>query len=350
MKLTKTRDVPVRSANSSESAASPAVVTTSSSSDADAKRFTLLKDEGNDHFKAARYKEALRCYSQCCILDPTDIAARSNRAFAYLKLNKYADAEHDCSEALTIDPKHVKSLFRRATARKQLGKPAAAIADCQAVVKLEPANKAAKDLLAELEKSQNITNPTKPTSSSSAAPAKPVSNAQRTKLVIQETDSDDDDEPAANTRSQQPAARAPAVASSAPIVQPPRLPRSAMEFESMYREFRHNSAKLHALLSVIQPSQFPTFLRTTLDSAMLSKIIDVVTGDQMEHKSSPQHARSNVLILASVSEAERFELIRTFLSNDEKINVAQALDSIAPHVKSIGLDDSDIAAIKQRYS
>lgn len=50
-------------------------------------------------------------------LDPHLLAARSNRAMAFLKLQRYEEAEIDCDHVLLVDASNVKALLRRAAAR-----------------------------------------------------------------------------------------------------------------------------------------------------------------------------------------------------------------------------------------
>lgn len=46
-------------------------------------------------------QEAVECYTLCIGLDPTQLAAYTNRAQAYLRLKKWDDAISDCNSALS---------------------------------------------------------------------------------------------------------------------------------------------------------------------------------------------------------------------------------------------------------
>lgn len=46
--------------------------------------------------------EAVECYTVCIALDPTQLAAYTNRAQAYLRLQQWDDAITDCNSALAI--------------------------------------------------------------------------------------------------------------------------------------------------------------------------------------------------------------------------------------------------------
>lgn len=77
------------------------------------------KAQGNEHFKAGRYAEAVGCYSSAIALSNRSNATFFlNRAQAYLKLNKFEDAERDATSVLELDVKNTKALFRRALAYK----------------------------------------------------------------------------------------------------------------------------------------------------------------------------------------------------------------------------------------
>ena len=64
--------------------------------------------KGNDLYKAAKYEEALSCYSQALVCDDVTQADKAklhnNRAACFLKLSKFTDVviETDACEVLTF--------------------------------------------------------------------------------------------------------------------------------------------------------------------------------------------------------------------------------------------------------
>ncbi|KAM6426158.1 protein unc-45 homolog A [Liasis olivaceus] len=112
-----------------------------------------LRREGNEHFQAGRYAEALAVYARA--LGLAEAASQRavlyrNRAACHLKLEDYAQAEADASRALELDGRDVKSLFRRSQALRGLGRLDRAASDLQRCVRLEPKNKAFQEALRDL--------------------------------------------------------------------------------------------------------------------------------------------------------------------------------------------------------
>ncbi|XP_011633359.1 RNA polymerase II-associated protein 3 [Pogonomyrmex barbatus] len=100
------------------------------------------REKGNEAFKAADYREALRHYNASIDID-SNLNAYNNRAITLIKLQHYEDALNDCNTVLTMDYKNIKALLRRALALEHLEKAHEALADYEAVLKLEPTNKIA---------------------------------------------------------------------------------------------------------------------------------------------------------------------------------------------------------------
>ena len=103
----------------------------------------LLKEEGNKAFKAGRYEEAVKRYTEAAQHNPTNAVYYSNRAMAYLKLGRYTAAEAECDIALQLDVTSVKALLRRGSAQLAQGRLEEARADFQRVLSLEPQNRQA---------------------------------------------------------------------------------------------------------------------------------------------------------------------------------------------------------------
>lgn len=102
---------------------------------------------GNMSFKAGKYEDAIKHYTNAIDHDPEMCVAFNNRAMAYLNLKKYVEGEADASRALELEPGNVKALFRRGVAREFQGKLVEAKLDYENVVQLEPKNHAAKEKL-----------------------------------------------------------------------------------------------------------------------------------------------------------------------------------------------------------
>lgn len=113
----------------------------------------VAKEEGNTAFKAGRYEEAVKRYSEAIQLNPRKAVYFSNRAMAHLKLGRYTAAEADCDDALELDPTLVKALLRRGSAQLAQGRVAEARADFERVLTLEPRNRQATEELARLKSS-----------------------------------------------------------------------------------------------------------------------------------------------------------------------------------------------------
>ena len=75
------------------------------------------QQRGNEHFKASQWFLAALAYSYALALDPAAVAARLNRAEAYLKLSYYCGAQYDAQRILampSVPPAHrAKAIFRQ---------------------------------------------------------------------------------------------------------------------------------------------------------------------------------------------------------------------------------------------
>lgn len=96
------------------------------------------------------YHAALDHFTAAIKIEPSNVAARNNRALSYLKLNMYAEAAVDCDVVLKADCNNVKALLRRAAAFEGLGRQHEAVGDLQFVLRLQPNNADAKEKLAAL--------------------------------------------------------------------------------------------------------------------------------------------------------------------------------------------------------
>lgn len=71
-----------------------------------------LREEGNEHFRAGRHREARRAYTEALAEDPTSAVLLSNRAAACLMLGDWEAAAQDALEAVRRDPSNAKACER----------------------------------------------------------------------------------------------------------------------------------------------------------------------------------------------------------------------------------------------
>ncbi len=107
----------------------------------------VYKHRGMAYFAQSRYKEALRDFSACLILDPECYKALYYRGVVKSILEDHSSAIDDFSSALKIHPYHFFSRYRRALSYWKLGDSAQALADCEIALRIEPDNALARHLL-----------------------------------------------------------------------------------------------------------------------------------------------------------------------------------------------------------
>jgi len=103
-----------------------------------------LKIQGNDYFKAKRFREALGFYNQGLSVNPDDIIVKEallmNRAACNIELGNYGIALRDTSAALTLNPSSVKGYYRSSVALAALGKYTEALDACDRGLLYHPTN------------------------------------------------------------------------------------------------------------------------------------------------------------------------------------------------------------------
>ncbi|GFR82845.1 protein unc-45 homolog B-like [Elysia marginata] len=124
-----------------------------------------LREQGNEHFKAGDYQQALTCYAEALengqMKDSEKAVIHKNRAACHLKLGDNKAAIADATLSLSLAPNDPKALFRRCQAYEALGKAEEAFKDVSQLIKIDPQNKAARPLFAKLntivqDKVQNV--------------------------------------------------------------------------------------------------------------------------------------------------------------------------------------------------
>ena len=106
-----------------------------------------LQQDGNVAFRAGDYKRAVEMYSKCIDLDSSMVAARANRAMAYLKAGEPQSALDDCEAVIAQDARNVKCWLRKGQAHWELERCADAEAAWRECLRLQPSNAQAAELL-----------------------------------------------------------------------------------------------------------------------------------------------------------------------------------------------------------
>ncbi|XP_063227179.1 dnaJ homolog subfamily C member 7 isoform X2 [Bacillus rossius redtenbacheri] len=106
-----------------------------------AKALKQKKEEGNDAFKAVRFQEAYKLYSEALSIDPHNDAVNAklyfNRATVSAKLGRLNESITDCTSALKLDETYMKALLRRAKCHMDLENFEEAVHDYEVVVKMD---------------------------------------------------------------------------------------------------------------------------------------------------------------------------------------------------------------------
>jgi len=101
-----------------------------------------MKEEGNGHFKAGRYQQAVDVYNTALEVDPQNRGTNSkilnNRAMCFSKLKKWKDAISDCDRAVQLDPSYTKARKTRAKALGEGGDWQEAVRAYQSIQEQSP--------------------------------------------------------------------------------------------------------------------------------------------------------------------------------------------------------------------
>eukprot|EP00656_Telonema_subtile_P038340 TRINITY_DN4309_c0_g1_i1.p1 TRINITY_DN4309_c0_g1~~TRINITY_DN4309_c0_g1_i1.p1 ORF type:complete len:368 (-),score=174.26 TRINITY_DN4309_c0_g1_i1:220-1323(-) len=80
----------------------------------DVDKALAAKERGNEHFKEAKFVEALRCYEEAIARDPANHLYLSNRATCYIKMNEMSLAEADLDKCIKMQPTFAKAYLNKA--------------------------------------------------------------------------------------------------------------------------------------------------------------------------------------------------------------------------------------------
>ncbi|KAG5492820.1 hypothetical protein JKF63_01400 [Porcisia hertigi] len=82
---------------------------------------TRLREEGNHAFKAGRFHEAIRYYTQAIEADPDSEIIYTNRSFAYYNIKEFEKSAADAAKAVEINANFFKGHYRLGMAQMGLG-------------------------------------------------------------------------------------------------------------------------------------------------------------------------------------------------------------------------------------
>ena len=283
------------------------------------------KDEGNAHFKAGKFHDAVVSYSMALRVDAECLPAISNRAISKLKLKDFSGAVEDCTKGLaTVEkqngeakeagaknrPTQVKLLYRRSLGNKGLGKYEAATADVKAIIAIEPANASA---LTEQKLLQKL-----------LAPPQNPDTMSRIKRMEQ-----------ANQLAEKAAQKL-----VGKFMVPTNPPKSFIEFERVRKELQFDLAKFSEYLLLIKPKSLKTILKTSITEEILSTTIKALASHFI-----PNKAEKALSFLKYFSKVPRFDTTRMFLGDDEK----QMVKSIFAHLASAGLKPETVKSVRKAW-
>jgi tetratricopeptide (TPR) repeat protein len=95
-------------------------------------------EEGDAHYKARQYKEAIADYERALMLVPNHVEVYNKRGLAYYALKEYEKALGDCTRALELNPKSAYAYASRGEIYRMLGDYERAVEDCTRALGLNP--------------------------------------------------------------------------------------------------------------------------------------------------------------------------------------------------------------------
>ncbi|GHJ89129.1 hypothetical protein NliqN6_5531 [Naganishia liquefaciens] len=110
------------------------------------------REEGNVHFKAGTFAEAVKCYTEAIKRLPSDPRAYNNRAAAYTKLVALPEALKDAEEAIKIDPSFVKAYIRKSMVLHGMKEYTKAIQACQDALEADTDKKHTREIEQQMQK------------------------------------------------------------------------------------------------------------------------------------------------------------------------------------------------------
>ncbi|KAJ9111795.1 hypothetical protein QFC22_006454 [Naganishia vaughanmartiniae] len=110
------------------------------------------REEGNVHFKAGTFAEAVKHYTEAIKRLPSDPRAYNNRAAAYTKLAAFPEALKDAEEAIRIDPTFIKAYIRKSMVLFGMKDYAKALNACQEAMEADTEKKHTREIEQQMQK------------------------------------------------------------------------------------------------------------------------------------------------------------------------------------------------------
>ncbi|KAF4022435.1 hypothetical protein G4228_013958 [Cervus hanglu yarkandensis] len=310
----------------------------------DEKVFKTLKEEGNQCVKDKNYKDALSKYSECLKINNKECAIYTNRqvlSLCYLKLGQFEEAKQDCDQALQMDHGSVKAYYRRALAHKGLKNYQKSLNDLNKVLLLDPSIVEAKMELEEVTRILNIKDNT----------ASFNKEKERRKIEIQEV-SEGHREESERTLKVAPTdglASEKGDTSNGPQELYEKLliskPNNAYEFGQVINAIstRKDQGACAHLLAITEPKDLPVLLSNKLEGDTFLLLLQSLKSHLIDK--DPSLVYQHLLYL---SKAERFKMMLTLISKDQKEQIKWLFDNLsdAPN-KHFTLED--VQALKRHY-
>ncbi|XP_036088792.1 sperm-associated antigen 1 isoform X2 [Rousettus aegyptiacus] len=305
----------------------------------DEKMFKTLKEEGNQCVKDKNYKDALSKYSECLKINNKECAIYTNRALCYLKLCRFEEAKQDCDQALQIDNGNVKACYRRALAHKGLKNYQESLNDLNKVLLLDSDIVEAKMELEEVTRFLSIKDNT----------ASFSKEKERRKIEIQEVN-EGCEEPERASEEVSTGCLAPEKGntSNGPEYSGKLLvtkPNNAYEFGQVINALstRKDKRACAHLLAITEPKDLPMLLSNKLEGDVFLLLIQALKINLIDK--DPSLVYQHLLYL---SKAERFKMMLTLISKDQKEQIEQLFDDLSDTPsKHFTLEDAQ--ALKRQY-
>ncbi|XP_048214804.1 sperm-associated antigen 1 [Perognathus longimembris pacificus] len=306
----------------------------------DETKFKALKEEGNQYVKDKNYKGALSKYSECLKINNQECAIYTNRALCYLKLGQFEEAKQDCDQALHIDGDNVKACYRRALAQKGLKNYQESLSDLNKVLLLDPNIVEAKMELEEVTRFLNIKDNTVSFNK----------EKERKKIEIQEVSEGNAEAPEGTSEVSTDCLTAEkGDKSSGPPEYSERLPISkpnnAYEFGQVLNAInaRKDEEACARLLGIIAPEDLPVLLSNKLEGDTFLLLIQSLKNHLISK--DPFLVYQHLLYLST---AERFKMMLTLISKDQKEQTKQLFDDLSD-AQTNHFTLEDVQALKQQY-
>jgi len=106
------------------------------------KKLEKARDDANNVFKVGRYSDAVRLYTECLTIDPSNKVANAkilgNRAVTRIRIKEYNEAIADCDQAFKLDPAYIKARKTKAKAIGESGDWQQAVTELKSLAEENP--------------------------------------------------------------------------------------------------------------------------------------------------------------------------------------------------------------------